>query len=508
LTVSNVKLSGAPASEFVLLNACGEVVAPGGSCTITVAFAPTTAGADAETLSLQWISGGNTATVTVALAGTGIATSATLSATALNFAGQPVGTVSPPQVVTFSNPGPVPLTLTAITIYGVNPGDLPAAYSQTNNCGYALPPNQTCQISVSFAPSIIGTANATLGILSGSATVGTVALSGSGVTGPLVSTVAGFGQARWADGTGRNAYFNGPKGIAVDAQGNVYVADTGNHVIRKVIPAAGVVTTLAGVPGVAGAANGAGATASFSSPIGIAVDALGNVYVADTGNNLIRKLTVSGASVVVSTLAGTGVAGYTDSPALATDGSSAAFNAPSGIAVDAVGNVYVADAANAVIRRVLPTGVTSTFAGSGQVGWVDGIGANASFGAPYALALDGQGHLWVADQGPNNSVRAVALATRAVTSVTRQQSFGSSPAGLAVSVGGVVYSYFNCGIDTVSAAGFSPIDASFGQCGYRDGALASALFAGTSDALVMDASGNLYVADTGNHVIRVIAPLP
>lgn len=195
LTVTSVRLGGSsltlpaasPPSEFIELNACGQAVLPGGSCTITVSFAPTASGADAETLSIQ-SDGGN---ATVALSGTGIAPIASLSPTALDFGAQILGTVSVPQTVTLSNTGSAPLTVSALTIYGVNPGDLPAAYLQNNACGYTVQPGGSCTITVSFAPTVAGTATAALGILSGTATVGTVTLTGSGVTAPNASVAPG-----------------------------------------------------------------------------------------------------------------------------------------------------------------------------------------------------------------------------------------------------------------------------------------------------------------------------
>jgi len=143
------------------------------------------------------------------------------------------------------------------------------------------------------------------------------------------------------NGTGSAASFNSPRGLVSDSAGNLYVADTGNHQIRKITPA-GVVTTFAG--STAGYVDAVGVAAKFSSPQGIAIDSIGTLYIADTGNNLIRKILTSGA---VSTLAGIVAGGYTDGPS-----ATAAFNAPQGIAVDAAGYVYVADTGNRVIRII------------------------------------------------------------------------------------------------------------------------------------------------------------
>src|SRR5688500_16983903 len=155
------------------------------------------------------------------------------------------------------------------------------------------------------------------------------------------TTLAGATSSGPVDGTGNAARFFTPQGVAVDAAGNVYVADTNNHTIRK-ITFFGIVTTLAGTAGSSGTTNGTGAAARFNLPRGVAVDTAGNVYVADTSNSAIRKITSAG---VVTTLAG-GTAGSVDGT-----GAAARFLSPNGLAVDATGNVYVADTANHAIRK-------------------------------------------------------------------------------------------------------------------------------------------------------------
>jgi sugar lactone lactonase YvrE len=209
--------------------------------------------------------------------------------------------------------------------------------------------------------------------------------------GGVVTTLAGSpGQAGSADGTGAAAQFNGPSDVAVDAAGNVYVADTFNDTIRKITPA-GVVTTLAGSPGQVGSTDGTGAAARFDKPIGVAVDAAGNVYVADTYNDTIRMITPAG---VVTTLVGSpGQAGSADGT-----GPAARFDFPSGVAVDAAGNVYVGDTYNYTIRMITPGGVVTTLAGAaGHAGSTDGTGAAAQFFEPTGVAVDAAGNVYVAD---------------------------------------------------------------------------------------------------------------
>ena len=173
----------------------------------------------------------------------------------------------------------------------------------------------------------------------------------------------------------------------MDHQGNLFVADRQNHRIRKITPA-GRVTTLAG-SGEAAFADGQGTEASFNEPFGLDVDQQGHVYVAEFRNHRIRKIAPDGR---VTTLAGSGKATFADG-----QGAAAAFNEPSGVAVDLRGHVYVADGGNHRIRMITPQGHVTTLAGSGKATFADGQGANASFNEPAGLAVDPQGHVYVAD---------------------------------------------------------------------------------------------------------------
>jgi sugar lactone lactonase YvrE len=212
-----------------------------------------------------------------------------------------------------------------------------------------------------------------------------------------VSQLAGI-EGRFAD----------PYGVAIDGKGNIYVADGGDgNRIRRIAPD-GAVTTVAG--GAEGYADGPGAKARFNTPSGLAIDSQGNLYVADTGNHAIRKITPDGT---VSTLAGSGVAGAADGI-----GKAAQFNGPVGLAVAEDGTVYVADTYNDVVRRIAPDGTVTTLAGNGAPGDVDGPARKASFDTPCALIIDTDGALLVADTrndairriGPDGSVTTVARA--------------------------------------------------------------------------------------------------
>lgn len=214
-----------------------------------------------------------------------------------------------------------------------------------------------------------------------------------------VTTVAGSGGvAGYADGSGSAALFRMPRGVATDGEGVVYAVDSGNHTIRR-ITSAGAVTVLAGTPESPGAADGPGALALFNSPQAIARDAAGTLYVADTLNHSIRKISPAGA---VTTLAGAaGQPGAADGT-----GAAARFNSPQGIGIDGSGTVYVADTGNNMIRRVTAQGVVTTLAGTAACGFKDGSPAEARFCVPRGLVVDSSGNVLVADMS-NHVVRRI-----------------------------------------------------------------------------------------------------
>ncbi|MBI6545598.1 MAG: hypothetical protein HY692_02315, partial [Cyanobacteria bacterium NC_groundwater_1444_Ag_S-0.65um_54_12] len=318
-----------------------------------------------------------------------------------------------------------------------------------------------------------------------------------------VGTLAGSGASGYRDGPGNLALFAAPKGVAVDADGNVYVADRWNLRVRKITPdgtvstlasssllrglsgiaadsdgsvvittsdnstfpennkvwrvsPTGQITAIAGdTGGAAGSADGVGNAARFNEPYEVAIDSQRNIYVADMTGCRIRKILPDGT---VSTLAGNGVPDLVDGSGLA-----ASFRYPYGLVADASGDVYVADRGNSCIRKVSPGGAVTTLAGTNVQGYVDGDGSNARFSSPYGITLASDGNLYVADPGIER-IRRVTL---------------------------------NGTVTTVAGSGISNT---------VDGSLAIAEFAGVR-AIAADSRGHLYVGDWGEaNRIRVVTP--
>ena len=332
-------------------------------------------------------------------------------------------------------------------------------------------------------------------------------ISASGV----VTTLAGLaGSSGSADGSGSGARFNTPGGIAIDSAGNLYVADTLNNTIRK-ITSAGVVTTLAGVAGTNGSTDGPAATATFFQPAAVAVDASGHVFVADTFNFTVRMI----AAGTVTTLAGVAVA----SGSVDGTGANARFLQPRGIATDATGNIFVADSGNHTVRKVTPQGVVTTLAGTAGVsGSVDGSGAAARFSYLAGLRVDANGNLFIADNG-NDVVRRVTTAGVVTTFAGTAPSPGSadqagatasfwSPFGISTDAAGTIYvaDYQNHTIRKIPVGGaVTTLAGSPDVAGSADGTGSAARFSYPYDVAV-DSDGTVFVADQGNYIIRAITP--
>ncbi len=212
----------------------------------------------------------------------------------------------------------------------------------------------------------------------------------------VVTTVAGTGSSGYRDGKTDEAMFGYPTGVAVDGEGNIYVADRRSHTVRK-ISADGTVRTIAG-NGHPGLVGGKGMASHLREPVSVAVDGYGIVYIADSGNNVIRKVDLDGS---VTILAGSGRAGYRDGR-----GKGARFAWPTGIAIDPMGNIYVCDSRNNRIRRITPDGMVSTVAGGTHPGHSNGPGYLARLNFPTGIYVDRLGTIYVADSG-NNVIRKI-----------------------------------------------------------------------------------------------------
>jgi sugar lactone lactonase YvrE len=260
----------------------------------------------------------------------------------------------------------------------------------------------------------------------------------------------------YADGTGSEARFWGVNGAVLDSAGNLFVTEIRNHIIRKITPA-GVVTTFAGVAGELGSADGIGDAARFHRPFNLAIDSADNLFVADTYNNTIRKITAAGE---VTTVAGqAGVAGSQDGI-----GVNALLNFPTAVAVSSQGIVYVSDTKNEVIRKIDLNGAVSVLAGTvGLAGGSDGTGAAARFRSPFGITTDSAGNVYVADLF-NHTIRKITPEGAVTTLAGQPQLIGS-----------------------------------------RDGQGSAALF-NMPYGITVDSAGNVFVTDSRNHTIRKITP--
>ncbi|HLK66518.1 MAG TPA: hypothetical protein VKU19_23955 [Bryobacteraceae bacterium] len=336
------------------------------------------------------------------------------------------------------------------------------------------------------------------------------------VAGGNITTVAGNGVLSFSGdgGPAVAAQLNGPHGVAADAAGNFYVSDSGNNVVRKVAKG-GVISTIAGngSPG-SGGDGSAGTSAQLNSPMGLAVDGSGNVYISDSLNAKVRKVSSSG---VISTVAGNGTPGFGGDGAAA---SSAQINTPLGLAVDGAGNLYIADFSNNRIRMVTPGGTITTVAGNGNGGYSGdgGPAASAMLNLPSGVALDSAGNLYIADSG-NNVIRKVipggAITTVAGTGVPGYTGDGGpatraqliNPRAIAVdAVGNILIADGGTLIrQIVYPTGIITTIGGNGTLGYSgDGGLATSAQLNNPSAVALDPNGNLYVADTNNNATRML----
>ena len=313
-----------------------------------------------------------------------------------------------------------------------------------------------------------------------------------------VTTFAGSGTAGYADGQGQSAMFNNPQGVVADSQGNIYVADSFNNYIRKITPD-GTVTTFAG-NGKAGYVDGLADSAQFYAPAGLTMDSQGNLYVADVGNNVIREIVANGT---VSTYTGTGTAGYSGG----SDKAYVYYNNPTDEAITADGIMYIADRGNNALRKVTPAAAfVSTFAGNHVPGFVDATGILAYFNKPSAITLDASGNAYIADQG-NYSLRKVTPAgvVTTIAGNSKQINLINIPSGLTTDAAGDIFISDEGGriLEYTKDAVLYVIAGSLNKAGYTDGTGTAALF-NNPQGITVDASGNIYVADQNNNCIRKI----
>jgi len=327
----------------------------------------------------------------------------------------------------------------------------------------------------------------------------------------IIATVAGNGAAAYSgdNGPATSAALSQPGGVFVDGSGNIFIADTNNNRIREVAAGSGIITTVAGNGGVA-------AYPSLSQPGGVFVDGSGNLFIADTGNSQIRKLSAGGAAV--TTIAGGGSFGYYGDGGLAT---AAALNLPAGVFVDGFGNIFVADTSNNVVRKFTVGGNIATVAGNSTTGFSGdgGPATKAQLYNPAGVFVDTSGNLFIADTG-NQRIREVS-ASGTITTIAGNGTEGATgdggpatsaglydPTGVVVDASGNVFiaSAFNNRIREVSAGIITTVAGNGNNGFFGDNGPATSASLSHPKGIAVDASGDLFIADTGNNRIREVSP--
>ena len=341
----------------------------------------------------------------------------------------------------------------------------------------------------------------------------------------VITTIAGTGDRRFG-GDGRaavQAQLSSPYGVAVEGAGNLYITDLGNHRVRKV-DSSGVITTIAGTGERGFSGDGGPAIqAQLWSPTGVVLDGTGNLFIADRANHRIRKVDFSG---VITTVAGTGERGFSGDGGPAVQ---AQLTSPSGVAVDGASNLYIADRGNYRIRKVDSSGTITTFAGTGdrRFGGDGGLAVEASLWSPYDVATDGAGNLYIAATSHNRIRKVNSSGVISTVAGSGRRGYGgdggpataaplSSPYSVAVDSGGNLYiaDNLNHRIRKVDSSGTITTVAGTGSFGLGslggvggDGSPAGDAQLRFPTDVAVDSAGNLYIADRGNHRIRVLTQL-
>ena len=446
---------------------------------------------------------------------------------------QAVGIPSPIQTVSIPFSGSFNIGSISAVTQGNTGLDYTTVSGGTCSVGGAYASGSTCTVNYTFTPTAPGQRLGAILIYDSTSPTpileATVNLSGIGdgpltaLTPGLITTAAGNGTQGYSgdNGLASGAELDYPVGVAVDASGNLYVADAFQHnEIREVNGTTGNITTVAG-NGTQGALgdNGPATNAGLCYPEGMALDGTGNLYIADLCNNRIRK--VAAGTGIITTVAGNGTQGFSGDNGLATN---AELNQPQGVAVDASGNLYIADAINNRVRKVsAATSIITTVAGKGTSGFSgdNGIATDAELSGPSGVALDSYGNLYIADQA-NNRVREVAGSTGIITTVAGNGTAGYSgdsgpatsgelngPFAVELDTAGNLYIVDvlnNCVRKVSAATGIITTVAGNGTRGYSgDSGPATHAELALPNGVALDGSGNLYIADTYNARVRKVA---
>jgi len=487
LTGVSIALGGVNPTDFTESNKCPASIAAHASCTITLEFKPATVANYTAAVSIKDNAVGSPQSIALSGSGVNPAPTATLSATSVAFGSQVFATTSAAKTVTLTNKGNLILTGVTIALGGINPAD----FVESNNCGTSVAVNATCTITLEFKPAAVATYSATVSIKdNATGSPQSIALTGTGIKSTLTGTIidyAGDGISGYSgdNGPAVKAHLYYGQGTAADANGNLYIADEGNNVIRKVNVATGVISTYAGngygagkIPGGYTGDGGPATKAELGGPFGVALDKAGNLFIADTYNSVIRK--VSATTGIITTVAGNGTFGYSGDGGLATQ---AELAWPKSVAVDTAGNIYISDSSNQVIRKVtVATGKISTIAGGGNGCtaetdvYGDGCPAiYANFEVPGygtgtgGIAVDAKGNVFIADPDVE-TVREIQASN-----------------GIIKVVAGNGYR------DSQGAGGFS-----------GDGGPATSAELNNPRDVKVDGAGNIFISDASNNVIREV----